>query len=109
MSAERSLLETLCLSSKLEHARLLLLVNRGGPIKRGLVLRKCPAPKARLREAPSMQLRPAPSQAWPSRLFARLLCNFVLAFARQVRFLRHRLQCQARTKYKQTVPGKAAE
>ena len=47
MPAERSLLETLCLSSKLDYARLLLLVNRGGPIKRSLVLRKCPAPKAR--------------------------------------------------------------
>ena len=69
MPAERSLLETLCLSSKLEHARLPLLVNRGGPIKRRLVLRKCPAPKARPREAPSMQLRPAPSQAWPPRPF----------------------------------------
>ena len=42
-----------------------------------------------------MQLRPAPSQARPPGLFARLLCsNFGLAFGRQVRFWRNYLQCQ---------------
>ena len=66
MPAERSFLETLFLSSKHECTRRLLLVgNRGGPIERSLVLRNFPAPQARPREAPSMQLRPAPSQARP--------------------------------------------
>ena len=56
------------------------------------VLHKCPAPKARLREAPSMELHLALASK-ASRLFVRLLCsNFVLVFVHQVRFWCHRLQ-----------------
>ena len=57
--------------------------NRGGPIKRSLVLRKCPAPKARPREAPSMQLRPAPSQARPLFFVSSALVSLSLSVTRR--------------------------
>ena len=82
---------------------------RGGPIERSLVLRNFPAPKARPREAPSMQLCPAPSQARLRAFYASSLQRLWLGFACQVRFWRHHLQYQARTKHKRTVPEKAAE
>ena len=76
-------LDSCCLGSSLVLLGSLVSVYRGGPIERSLVMRKFPAPKARPREAPSVQLRPAPSQARPPSFlrvfFAATLAWFCLS------------------------------